>query len=116
MEIMEAAMDRKDMGQFGEQKAAEMLLRSGYSIIERNYRCGAGEIDIVAKTERTLIFVEVKSRRSDMFGTPAEAVTKKKRDHIRKVAMYYIKTHDIDFTDVRFDVIEVYFEHIRGAF
>ena len=109
-------MDRRDMGIFGEQKAAEMLLRDGYQILERNYRCRMGEIDIVARTGMTIVFVEVKSRRSDMYGMPADAVTGAKRDHIRRVAMYYFKTHDTVGCDMRFDVIEVFFEHITGAF
>lgn len=109
-------MDRQHMGIFGEQKAAEMLLRDGYQILERNYRCRAGEIDIVARSGMTLVFVEVKSRRGDLYGTPAEAVTKRKQDHIKRVAMYYLRTHDVRYQDIRFDIVEVYFDHIRGAF
>ncbi len=109
-------MDRRDMGMFGEQKAAEMLLRSGYRILERNFRCRSGEIDIVAMTGMTLVFVEVKSRTSDLYGTPAESVTKKKQERIRRTAMYYLKTHDRRYNDIRFDVVEVFFDHIVDAF
>ena len=109
-------MNRRDMGEFGEQKAAEMLLRSGYRIIERNYSCRSGEIDIIAMTGMTLVFVEVKSRSGDLYGSPGQSVTKKKQDKIRRTAMYYIKTHDVRFTDIRFDVVEVMFDHICDAF
>lgn len=109
-------MNRRDMGEFGEQKAAEMLLRSGYQILERNFSCRTGEIDIVARTGMTIVFVEVKSRSGDSYGMPAESVTKKKQDKIRRTAMYYLKTHNVRYTDIRFDVVEVFFDHICDAF
>ena len=67
-------------------------------------------------TGMTLVFVEVKSRSGDLYGSPGQSVTKKKQDKIRRTAMYYIKTHDVRFTDIRFDVVEVMFDHICEAF
>ena len=124
-------MDKKQMGIFGEQKACEMLMMDGYRILERNYRCRIGEIDIVAvdrhgadgRSEQsrpgegpTIVFVEVKTRASDRFGRPAEAVTAKKQEKIKKVALWYMKDKGLEGYDMRFDVIEVFVNHIRGAF
>ena len=67
-------MDKKDIGTFGERMAGEWMKQNGYAIIERNYRCRAGEIDIIACRGGVLVFAEVKTRTGDAFGMPAEAV------------------------------------------
>ena len=70
---------RRRLGQRGEQLAAERLAAMGYEIVERNYRCKAGEIDLVARQGGGWVFVEVRTRRGDRFGTPEESVTARKR-------------------------------------
>ncbi len=97
----------KNTGQTGEDIAAGYLKKNGYLVIERNYRQKGGEIDIIATKGDSLIFVEVKTRTSDTFGSPDEAVTKKKQQQIIKVAMLYLAQHDIADTQIRFDVIAI---------
>ncbi len=97
----------KITGQCGEDAAAGYLKKKGYKIIERNYRNKIGEIDIIAKNKENLIFVEVKTRSSDKFGTPAEAVTYYKRQRIINCAGWYLAKNPTDL-NIRFDIIEVY--------
>ncbi len=98
------------LGQLGEEKACNYLEQNNYKIIERNFRCRQGEIDIIAKdlSKNELVFVEVKTRIGSNFGRPAQAVTYVKQRHIINVAKYYIYIHSIKKTFIRFDVIEVY--------
>lgn len=116
------------VGRFGEQVAAEHLQSAGLTILARNWRCRAGELDIVARDGRDLIFVEVKTRSSLAFGTPAEAVNRAKIVRIRQLALQWMDQHrDADrfWASVRFDVISVVrrqsgdgpeIHHLRGAF
>lgn len=116
---------KKTLGNTGEEAAAEYLKKNGYKIIGRNYRNKIGEIDIICENKEYLIFVEVKTRSSDKFGTPASAVDKRKQNKIIKVTQYYLMEHETD-KSIRFDVIEVYaepgsgkinkIEHIKDAF
>ncbi|MBP2646003.1 MAG: protein yraN [Firmicutes bacterium] len=95
-------------GLAGEKLAQEHLIQKGYKILEANYRTATGEIDIIAKTGRTLVFIEVKTRASNRYGNPAEAVTWYKQKKIIKTALWYLKqTAQVD-AQVRFDVIEVW--------
>ena len=87
---------RGDFGRRGEEAACAYLLRHGYSIVERNYRCRRGEIDIIAAKDGGAVFVEVKTRRSLKFGTPGMAVTYAKQQKIRTTALH-----------IAFDVIEI---------
>lgn len=108
-------------GKTGEDIACDYLRRKGYRILNRNYKTDLGEIDIVITDEITLIFVEVKSRTSDGFGMPSEAVGYFKRNKINQVASQYIKKFMLFDVDVRFDVVEVYLSenrvnHIENAF
>jgi len=94
----------------GERLAAEKLVSCGYRILECNFRCRYGEIDIVAEdTNETndLVFVEVKTRRGDAFGRPEEAVTKRKQRKIVEVATYYIDVHACAERSWRVDVVAV---------
>lgn len=109
-------MDRNQIGCFGEGMAAEYLSMAGYQIVEKNFRCKLGEIDLIGRKENTLVFCEVKTRSGDMYGRPCEAVNNRKKDHIRKVALYYMNTHDCGNSDFRFDVMEIYLSYIKGAF
>lgn len=98
-------------GKHGEDIAALYLKKNGYSIIERNFKKRYSEVDIVAIEKNVLVFVEVKTRLSTDFGTPFEAITKRKRDQLTKAAHFYKMTHKnmpdllrIDAVSVEFDV------------
>ena len=109
----------KQKGDFGEKKAAAYLKRRGFRIIERNYRNRFCEIDIIAFKRGMYVFAEVKSRSSDEFGTPAQAVDKNRRERMVRAAKMYMLGKE-DFS-VRFDVIEVYLDsrrinHYENAF
>jgi len=87
-------MDKISFGFRGEEIAAEFLAKQGYLILERNWRAGkVGEIDLVAQKDNTLIFVEVKTRKSAAYGQPVEAVTPAKLAHLEKAAWAYKKQH-----------------------
>ena len=110
-------------GRWGELLAAGYLFCHGCRILERNYRFGRYEIDIVARERRTgvLVFVEVKTRSSTSFGRPVDAVTAKKQLFLTRAAQGYLKTHDGFDARTRFDVVEVYTKplrivHLPGAF
>ena len=106
-------------GDFGEEKAAKYLKKQKYKIIKRNFKNNIGEIDIIAKYEKTVVFVEVKTRTDEKYGFASEAVDLKKQQKIRAVASMYAQKENID--NMRFDVIEVYLKedrinHIINAF
>ena len=98
---------KQQLGRIGENIASEYLKKKGYLILERNFACRQGEIDIIAKDEKEFVFVEVKTRRNLKFGYPAEAVTNIKQKHIQKTAQYYLYKNKLDSRYVRFDVIEI---------
>ena len=98
---------RQKFGAKGESLAAWYLKKNGYKIIEQNYRTQLGEIDIIAKEKKTLVFVEVKARRSTRFGNPKLAVTPKKQRKISMVALYYLKTTNQISAKARFDVVAI---------
>lgn len=105
-------------GNFYEQKAAEYLKEKGYQIIERNFRCRYGEIDLIARYDGVLVFCEVKYRHSKDTASPLEAVTPGKQQRISKTAFYYLSTHPYN-EDCRFDVIGIsndQVSHIENAF
>lgn len=115
-------VDNKIKGASGEKLAVTYLKKNGYRILHKNYTTNIGELDIVATDDETLVFVEVKARSTDAYGTPAEAVTYTKRTKINQVASQYIKKFRLTGVMVRFDVIEVYLHedgrinHIVNAF
>jgi putative endonuclease len=94
-------------GKKAEDLAARYLKRRGYKIIERNYRTKAGEIDIIARQGRTLVFVEVKGRQSTRYGSAKAAVTARKQHQVAKVALWYLKETDQMDAKARFDVVAV---------
>lgn len=100
--------NNQQIGKMGEEIATKYLCKSHYTILDRNFSCKQGEIDIIAHNSNELIFVEVKTRRNLHYGRPAEAVTYIKKKHIEKVAKYYIHKKHLENEYVRFDVIEVY--------
>ena len=108
---------KKQLGAKGEKRAASHLKKQGWKIVETNYRTPFGEVDIIAKRGDMLSFCEVKTRNSDAYGSPSEAVTAAKQKAYVRSAHYYLK-NNTDCT-VRFDVIEVYrgkINHIENAF
>jgi putative endonuclease len=114
---------RISTGKRGEELAAAHLAEAGYRIIECNYRCLFGEIDIVAEEGETLVFIEVKSRRSESYGEPQLAVGHQKQKKISRIAMHYLKERRLCHRPARFDVVAVKLrpachriELIRNAF
>lgn len=100
-------MDAKELGRRGEQAAVRFLKRRGFEILDTNWTCFAGEVDIVARDEEALCFVEVKTRSQVEKGFPAEAVDTKKRDRYERIAACYLKTFEQSDVRVRFDVISI---------
>lgn len=114
---------RLSLGRIGEDAAAEYLQRLGMTILQRNLHTPVGEIDLVARQRRTLVFVEVKARRSLAFGSPAEAVGARKQRQIIRAAKWYLNDNPGKILQPRFDVVsvlingsEIAIEHIPGAF
>lgn len=109
------------IGKKGEKLAADFLINLGYQIIATNWQEQKFEIDIIALEKNEIVFVEVKTRTTDYFGNPEEAVTPSKQKHLIEGANYYLETNEIDL-DCRFDVVSVIIgsanqiEHIKDAF
>jgi len=117
-------MNAKDLlGQQGEELAARFLAEAGLDLLERNWRCKAGEIDIVALDGRTLVVCEVKTRSGVRFGTPLEAITRQKSRRLRKLAVLWVNAHGLFFEQIRIDVVGILqtgpgqfsIEHVRGV-
>ena len=114
----------KKTGDKGEDIAASILVKKGYEIVERNYRYGKGEIDIIAKDDDVLVFIEVKTRKNLEYGPPELAVTKNKQRQIRKIAEAYLYEKKIKDINCRLDVVAIQFyqnqkpriNHIENAF
>ena len=98
---------RVSLGERGERVAAGFLKEHGYEILEKNYKCKIGEIDVIARRQGRLVFVEIKTRTSAQFGTPQEAVDLRKQEKIFKVAQWYQKEKKLEKTPVAFDVVAV---------
>lgn len=96
-----------EKGRAGEDIAARFLQERGLRVLERNFRCPIGEIDIVCRDGDVVVFVEVKSRATSQFGTPQEAVTRFKRKRLTSLALWYLKEHRLDRRRARFDVVAV---------
>lgn len=104
-------MNTKTIGDFGENAAEEYLIEMDYDILERNFRLKFGEIDIIAQKDGCIVFVEVKTRKNNMFGEPSEYVDIRKQKRIKKTASVYA---DLQNDNVRFDVAEVFYEENNG--
>ena len=117
-------MNKQNLARWGEQRAAEYLKSHGYEILARNYRCRAGEIDIIASKGRVLCIAEVKTRSSTEFGLPCEAVDERKKQRIRRAAQAFLARYPaMDEFEWSLDVIELlvlphgrYIRHVKGAF
>ena len=107
-------MYKKRIGDYGEKFAVGFLEAKGYEILERDFRTKFGQVDVIARNTRVIHFIEVKTRSSVKYGRPAEAVNQNKINHIRNVAMFYIKTRRIK-EPVIIDVMEILVNHIEGV-
>jgi len=114
--------EHNKLGERGEKMAVSYLRNLGYEIIATNWQEKKYEIDIIAKDKKELVFIEVKTRSTDFFGAPEEAVTLNKQQHLIEGADYYIQENEIDF-ECRFDVVSIVLnsnkeeiKHIKNAF
>ena len=103
----------KSLGKKGEDLALDYLKKKGYDIVETNFRYDRAEIDLIARDQNVLVFVEVKARRAGTLGDPEDAVTLRKRDQIRKAAQGYLFKKHLDNAECRFDVLAI--EYVAGA-
>jgi putative endonuclease len=114
---------KDELGRQGEQIAADYLRRIGLQILDRNWSCQEGEIDIVAAERRALVICEVKTRSGTRYGTPLEAITRRKRSRLRRLAVRWVLAHGVLFDEVRVDAVgvlrsasgEFAVEHVRGV-
>jgi putative endonuclease len=95
------------LGAYGEQRAAQCYEEAGYLVLDRNWRGQAGEVDLVVGRDDVVAFCEVKTRSSDRFGTPAEAVNRRKQARLRRLAGQWLSEHGVRPRAVRFDVAAV---------
>jgi putative endonuclease len=118
-------MNRKVTGETGEKLAANFLKKKGYRILEKNYRCRQGEIDIVAERKKCLVFVEVRTRTNTAFMLPADSISYSKQQRVIAAVYHYLQEHSLDEKDWRIDFIGIEMskegkvinmEHIEGAF
>ena len=117
-------MRAKDaLGRYGEDLAVEFLRGQGLVIIERNWRCRTGEIDVIARDGPTLVICEVKTRRSSAYGSPVEAVGPRKIRRLRELALHWLDERQVHAPVIRFDVIGIIqppagrpvLQHLRGV-
>ncbi len=99
--------ERINLGKFGEKVAAIFLKRNGYVILERNFSCLFGEIDIIAKDKEAVAFIEVRTRQSDEYGLPVESIRRAKKKKLIRTAWFYIKGRNLEDSLFRFDVVSV---------
>jgi putative endonuclease len=116
---MASSNRRMELGRAGEDRAAAWYRAHGYAILERNWRCPAGEIDLICARGRTLVFVEVKARTSATHGHPFEAVTPAKQRRLGRLAFTYLQNQRVYWAELRFDAVAVLgneLEVLEGAF
>ena len=112
-------MNTHELGRGQEQRVADWMRQQGFYIVEQNFRCKFGEIDLIARDGTCLVFVEVKYRTTDRYGSPLESVNVRKQQTIRKVAEVYLLTRKQTDCEVRFDVVGICgddIRHIKDAF
>lgn len=122
VEVVDVSETRA-LGRYGEDVAARALADAGMVVLERNWRCDLGEVDIVARDGGALVVCEVKTRRGAAFGTPAEAVTPRKAARLRRLAVRWMQDRGVHPTEIRIDVVGVLrplrgaavVEHLRGV-
>jgi putative endonuclease len=111
---MTRAARNRSVGEYGERLAARRLVEQGMVLVDRNWRCDAGEIDLVLREDDVLVFCEVKTRSSVAFGHPLEAVAREKADRLRLLAGRWIHEHGVSAHGVRIDLVGVLVQD-RGA-
>lgn len=99
---------RRQLGRYGESIAADLLRRKGYDVLARNWRCAAGELDLIVREPQTLVTIEVKTRRSLTFGSPLEAITPQKAARLRHLTARWLTEHPQGIDAVRIDVVAVF--------
>ena len=122
VEVVNVANARQELGRIGEDRAASYLEANGAVILDRNWRCDLGELDIVACESDQLVIVEVKTRSSTAFGTPLEAISSRKVRRLRQLAVRWLEWRGLHAPRIRFDVIGIVREsddhwrlhHVRG--
>jgi putative endonuclease len=115
---------KQALGREGERLAELFLKKQGYKLVERNYRCRGGEVDLIALDRRVVVFVEVKTRTDHQFGSPLEAVAPGKQRRMIVAAQFFLHQRSLHERDARFDVVGIswlgtskpVFEHIQNAF
>jgi putative endonuclease len=120
---MSSGARNSSLGSYGERVAAQRLVEQGMVLLDRNWRCELGELDLVLRDGQVLVFCEVKTRRDDRFGSPLEAVTEQKVARIRRLAARWMQDHDVRARDVRIDLMgirldrggDARFDHVRGV-
>ncbi len=103
----EATRARRALGEYGERLAARYLQEHGLEVVERNWRCVHGEIDLIARDGDCLVFCEVKTRRTERFGAPVEAVDRRKAARLRRLAAAWLQAHEVHPDRIRIDVIGI---------
>jgi putative endonuclease len=111
------------VGKEGEEIAEGYLKKKGFRMVERNYRCRGGEVDLIALDRRVIVFVEVKARNDASFGSPLESVHPRKQQRMTRAALIFLSEHKLHHREARFDVVGISFaggapvvEHIQNAF
>jgi putative endonuclease len=115
---------RQELGAYGERVAADHLREQGLVILDRNWRCSDGEIDLILRDRDDIVFCEVKTRTGEMFGSPAESIGPRKVRRLRRLAARWLDEAGVHADEIRFDVVEVRrrvngtdeIAHIRAAF
>jgi putative endonuclease len=102
-----ACKQNLNLGKAGEEEALRFLKSKGYKLLRQNYKTKLGEIDIIAQDRETLCFIEVKTRSSDMFGHPSEALTPAKQKKLSQLALIFLKEHNLIEKKARFDVVTI---------
>lgn len=118
------AASRQAMGRYGEQVAERHLVDAGMAVLDRNWRCPEGELDLVLRDGATLVVCEVKTRYDDSHGTPHQAITPAKLDRLERLGLRWAHEHGVRVTEMRIDLVAVRrprsgpagVEHVRGLF
>jgi putative endonuclease len=105
--VEKMTIDRQLIGKTGEKAAKEYLEKQGYQIVETNYRCPLGELDIIARDVRTTVLIEVRTKTGSSFGSPEESITADKAKRLKRLAAKYLQTHGLSETPSRIDLVAV---------
>jgi putative endonuclease len=120
---MSSGQRNSSLGAYGERVAVQRLVRQGMVLVDRNWRCELGEVDLVLRDGAVLVFCEVKTRSSAAYGHPLEAVTPEKGERLRQLAARWVEEHGVDPPEIRVDLVGVLLaergaaqvEHVQGV-